>query len=282
MNVYKSPEGMKEIRDFCEGIFRKWPAAHERKEISAEGYRTNIMISGPEKSAPVILLHGTSSNSASWMGDVSRLSEKFRVFAVDIPGEPGLSDEMRIPFTDGGPAAWLGSVLNALDIESAHMVGMSLGGFYSLAFGTAHPERVRSLSLFAPSGLAGVKISFIFRAIPLSMMGDRGLRKINGIVSPEVDIPEEMFQFGRLTAKHFRPIMEAIPILTDEELGRLTMPVMYYGGTRDALLKTRPAAERLKKLVSAARINVIEGGGHTIIGKTEEVLRFIEEAEEKT
>ena len=173
--AFKSKEGKALIRGFCEKTIRNWPVKHERLNVSASGYKTHIIVSGPADGEAVILLHGTGTNSASWMGDVPGLSEEFRVYAVDIPGEPGLSDEQRLSMAEGDPPGWLEGLFESLGLEKAHLIGMSLGGCFSLMFGAAHPEKVSSMTLLAPPGLAAARLSFHFKALPLMFLGDLGL-----------------------------------------------------------------------------------------------------------
>jgi pimeloyl-ACP methyl ester carboxylesterase len=50
---------------------------------------------GQPDAPPLVLLHGAGFNSISWMGDVATWAQRFRVFAVDIIGHPGLSAPTR-------------------------------------------------------------------------------------------------------------------------------------------------------------------------------------------
>ncbi len=52
---------------------------------------------GAESVPPLLLLHGSVANSAMWMGDVAAWAPHFRIFAVDIIGDAGLSAPSRPP-----------------------------------------------------------------------------------------------------------------------------------------------------------------------------------------
>lgn len=60
-----------------------------------------------------------------------------------------------------------------------------------LHFATRFPERVEALSLIAASSLTPQKRSFIFIALPLVMLGDWGLTRINELVCGGVKLPEK-------------------------------------------------------------------------------------------
>ena len=102
--------------------------------------------SGP----PLVLLHGGLGDSGLWEPVVPLLAERFRVIRSDL----------RFFGRSTGPAApwsWhedVIGVLDALGIERATLVGLSLGGRIAIDTALAHPERLTALALVAP-GLAG-------------------------------------------------------------------------------------------------------------------------------
>ena len=107
---------------------------------------------------PLILLHGAGANTTMWMGDVASWSQDFRVYAVDIPGEPGESAPVRPPRVGDTYAEWLDDVLAGLSVERAAFVGNSLGGWHALDYAIRRPAKVEKLVLLAPaySNRAGV------------------------------------------------------------------------------------------------------------------------------
>jgi pimeloyl-ACP methyl ester carboxylesterase len=99
---------------------------------------------------PAILLsHGYGATSQMWAGQVSEFEADFRVITWDLRGH-GQSDSPEEP-SDYSREAAVGdmrAILDACRIERAVIGGLSLGGYLSLAFHLAHPERVRALMLF--------------------------------------------------------------------------------------------------------------------------------------
>jgi len=101
-------------------------------------------------SGPTVLLsHGYSATSAMWRPQLDALSARYQVVTWDIRGH-GLSDS---PADDAfySEALSLGdmaALLDAVGADGAHIGGLSLGGYLSLAFHVVHPERCRSLLLF--------------------------------------------------------------------------------------------------------------------------------------
>ncbi|MDR0569931.1 MAG: alpha/beta hydrolase, partial [Clostridiales Family XIII bacterium] len=94
-----------------------------------------------------LLLHGSNSNSAFWFPEILALSADFRVYAVDILGEAGNSEEYRLDLGGDGFADWLGETQEKLGVGKAALAGNSLGGWVALKFATVRPERVSRLIL---------------------------------------------------------------------------------------------------------------------------------------
>ena len=102
--------------------------------------RTHVLTAGKAGMPDLVLLHGTSANSAAWFGFLPHWNEHFRIYALDIPGEPGLSDERRPHLAGGGLTRWFGRAVAALGLERFHLAGMSLGGWLSLDWGVHQPQ----------------------------------------------------------------------------------------------------------------------------------------------
>jgi pimeloyl-ACP methyl ester carboxylesterase len=87
-----------------------------------------MLTAGQDSKPPVILLHGSCSNSAFWFPEIMALSNEYRVYAVDIIGEAGNSEEYRPDINSDAFALWMKEVLDSLSLERPIMIGNSLGG----------------------------------------------------------------------------------------------------------------------------------------------------------
>jgi pimeloyl-ACP methyl ester carboxylesterase len=95
---------------------------------------------------PLLLTHGYSSTSAMWQGQVAALSKRHRLVLWDMRGH-GQSDYPGDPsaYSEALTVADMAALLDAVGADNAIVGGLSLGGYMSLAFYRAHPERVRAL-----------------------------------------------------------------------------------------------------------------------------------------
>ncbi|MFI9637199.1 alpha/beta hydrolase [Nocardia sp. NPDC051929] len=104
----------------------------------------------------VVLLHGGgpgASGRSNYSRNIEALARRFRVIVPDMPGY-GRSTK-RIDQSDpfGDLAAAVGGLLDALDIDSAHLIGNSYGGAAALRLAMDRPEKVRKLILMGPGGV---------------------------------------------------------------------------------------------------------------------------------
>jgi pimeloyl-ACP methyl ester carboxylesterase len=123
--------------------------------VEVDGLRIHCLKAG-EGDAPVLLLHGGGYDSASlsYKHSIGPISEHHRAFAPDWPGY-GQSDKPRMEYTTEYYVGFLGRLMDALGLEKASLVGISMGGAISLGFSLRSPQRVEKLVLVDSHGLGG-------------------------------------------------------------------------------------------------------------------------------
>jgi len=99
---------------------------------------------GPEDADVLVLSNGVLMSTASWAAQVPVLSKEYRVLLYDCRGM-WQSEHPPGPYSMEMHADDLAALLKELDIEKAHIGGISYGGEISLIFGMKYPELTRSL-----------------------------------------------------------------------------------------------------------------------------------------
>lgn len=108
------------------------------------------------KGPTVILLHGSDNDWHEWKKNLVSLAQNFHVYAPDLPGF-GLSQAPEMPLSAPWGVSFLKNFMEALNIDSTHLIGHSLGGLLALSFALDSPERVKKLVLVASAGLGEMK-----------------------------------------------------------------------------------------------------------------------------
>lgn len=149
-SVWKSSEGERIVRERYLEILKSWPVPNQQLRIPTCQGETFVIACGPQGAPALILLHGSVANSASWMGHVASWAQHFRIYAVDLIGDAGLSAPSRPPLATDAYALWLDDVMRELSLQRASMAGISLGGWVALDYTTRRPHRIDSLVLLCP------------------------------------------------------------------------------------------------------------------------------------
>ena len=262
------------IHERYRALLRLWPVASEHLTVPTRLGETFVVASGPAGAPPLVLLHGSGATSAMWLGDVSSYVESHRVYAVDIPGEPGLSAPARPPMASSAYSDWLGEVLDALGVKQARLLGISLGGWLAADFATRHPDRVERLALISPSGIGKQKLGIALLTLFLLPLGRPG-RKLSLRLVLGTTPPPAMTEFVLFIHKHFRARRETVPVLSDEALATLTMPLLAIVGGRDALLDSAETQARLERHAPAATVVLLPSAGHLLPSQADRISRFL-------
>jgi pimeloyl-ACP methyl ester carboxylesterase len=101
----------------------------------------------------VILIHGFTESKEIWDAYSKTLSKKYRVICPDLPGHgesPCAGDTHTMEFM----AELMAGIMDQRSIKEAVITGHSMGGYVSLAFAAAYPERVKGLCLFHSTAYA--------------------------------------------------------------------------------------------------------------------------------
>ena len=121
------------------------------------GYSVRYEIAG--RGEPVVLVHGLSGSTRWWSRNIPALAERYSVYLLDLLGF-GAMRSLRSRFVLAEAASWLSAWMEAVGLESAHLVGHSMGGYVCVRLAARRPEVVRRLVLVAPAGVPAGRSMF--------------------------------------------------------------------------------------------------------------------------
>ena len=119
---------------------------------------------------PVLLVHGLGGSVNFWKPNIEPLSEFYRAFALDLPGH-GLSDKSDFPFSPDYVTELIASLLDSEGVQSASVIGRSMGGLISIAFALAYSQRVDKLVIVDSGGL-GTDLHWLLRLLTVPLLGE--------------------------------------------------------------------------------------------------------------
>lgn len=222
---------------------------------------------------PMLLIHTVGQSLYTWRGVFNLLSVRYRVIAIDLPGF-GYSDRPEsFGFGVEDYAEVIGRFMDALGIESAHIMGFSMGAAYAARFALQHPERVGRLVLLSPGGLTQ-EMPLSIRMIDSPLFGFVAGMLYN-MSTVEKLLNDAVFDLTNITPdvveEYYKPIADsvsrrcvrhALQCFDDEpliaRLRDIEVPVLILTGGED---KWHPANSQQMELMHSA----IKDCGYTLI-----------------
>lgn len=235
--------------------------------INADGVASRVRVTGD--GPPVLMLHGTGLSGAVWRGlGYAGEDTGFRAIAPDLRGHgrsdaPTTSDAYRWDAFVGD----LIGVLDHLSLESAHVLGYSLGARIGLELAIRAPERVKSLSLLGANHtrLAGVADELFFPGSH-NVLRDQGvaafLKRWELASGQRIDA-ETAFALGRTDAQALAALFKALEQTTDlfeDDIRAIGVPTLLVAGTADRHQWT--ASAELARILPHATLISLPGVDH--------------------
>lgn len=262
---------------------RRQPAIHKR-EVTLHGRKVAYRTGG---SGPLlVLIHGITSNSATWDRVLARLARRYTVVAPDLLGH-GRSDKLRDDYSVGAHANTMRDLLDELGHAQATFVGHSLGGGVAMQIAYQYPERVERLVLVAPGGF-GREVTPLLRAASVPGSGRvLALAAWRPIVEAGTALKQALGKLGVRGNTDLEEVGRAYALLADRtaraaflhtlrsvvdhhgqrvaalhRIGAATRhPVMIIWGDRDRIVPLRHG-QRAHDRVGNTNLTVFSGSGH--------------------
>lgn len=240
---------------------------------SSDGTRIHYQVTGRPGAPPVLFIQGLGAGKSGWLLQRIATAPWYNAIALDNRGA-GRSDKPHGAYSLEQMADDAIAVLDHAGVESAHVVGASMGGAITQIIGVKYPERTRSLTLACTAGA-----NHPWREEMLTEWRDSALAHGMGAMSREA----ARFVIG---PRSFRRLLPAIGWLGPLSLGRpahafagqvdaildvdqsmadevekIDVPVMVLAGNQD-ILTPRGDSEELAERIPTAELVVISGAAH--------------------
>ncbi len=247
--------------------------------VDVDGIRAHYVVAG--NGPPVVLLHGLGASVVAWRDNIMPLAARFTVYAVDIPGH-GDSAKPSMAYTLDEGVDFVTGFLDAMGLETAALVGNSMGGLIALRAALEHSDRVSHLVLVDTAGL-GREVSLFLRLMSVPLLGEvlerssaKGAEAMLRVVFSGRDLitPELTDELTRVRTspgakravlrmlRHgvgFRGVRPHVRF--EDRLAGLSAPVLVVWGEEDRVFPVTQAVDAARDAPSV-RLAVIPGCGH--------------------
>jgi pimeloyl-ACP methyl ester carboxylesterase len=257
--------------------------------ISLSGTGTEVRVQVVGEGDPVLFLHGASNSGSTWAPLVAHLQD-FSCLIVDRPGT-GFSAAYAVTADDlpRFGARLLPDLLDALEIDRAHVVASSFGGHLALRSAAAAPDRIhRMVQMAAPAAvpeqvlppfMKALKYSLVRKLVnvlPPSRLANRSImRQMGHGASLDADrIPVAWFDWYQALGQHTDTMRleghmigaEILPnlaslTLTEDLLGSVTTPTLFLWGEDDGF-GGEDNARLVTGMMPNAELTMMPDSGH--------------------
>jgi pimeloyl-ACP methyl ester carboxylesterase len=289
LRVFKTNDAETRYRAIYDQRIHDWPVPCEELDVLTRFGATHVIASGPADSRPLFLFGAMMVGATQWRASVAELSHHFRVFAVDLIGEPNKGEPSRSISTRQGYADWFTDLLNALKIERASIVGNSYGGFLALSQASLTPERVDRIVLLSPAEtLAPIGWKFYAHMLSLGFLGllpsfrTRAFAAMMSWVANGIPIhphDESIVELMKISVLEGRPAGLVRPrVFSRAELAGIRAPTLLLIGDKEVIYPPRVALRRALARMPGLEGAIVPGANHmTAMAQPEAVnARIIE------
>ena len=248
---------------------------------------------------PLLLIMGLGSDLTSWIFQIPEFSKKYQVIAFDNRGV-GRTDAPDVPYSTAMMADDTTGLLDALGIEKAHVLGLSMGGFIAQELALKYPQRVKSLVLAATAAgpyswathVLGIRIRLAQEGVKQETLITLRLSWLftdKFFDNPEIvrTVTDIMLAnpYPQPVHGYTRQFAAANEHDTRDRIGQITAPTLVLVGKEDMLLPVK-MSEDLAAGIPNSELVVLEGGGHgflvEIAGRfNQAVMDFLTNVEKK-
>jgi pimeloyl-ACP methyl ester carboxylesterase len=247
----------------------------------------------------VLLVHGWPTHSYLWRRQLPVLAERFRVYALDLPGFGASDKPSDVQYTLEFYTGILTGFLDAVDVRQVRIVCHDLGGPISLLWAARHPERVAQLVVLdtTPYPDLPIMVRLMLPAARLPGVGNAivsrsGLRFLlrvgtagKGVVTDELVAAYDGPYANEPAAR--RVLLRILAQLKADELrsvakglGQVTAPTLILWAEKDASAPVS-IARRMQTDIRGAVLNTIPDCGHFVTedqpnAVNERLLEFLE------
>jgi pimeloyl-ACP methyl ester carboxylesterase len=238
---------------------------------------------------PVLLIPGLGATSRSWDPIVPELGEKFSLILPDNR-DVGRSKGKRKPHCLSDFAADLLELLDLLQVQRAHVVGISLGGVIAQTLAVEHPSRVNRLILISTAHRFGPYLRDISMLLGQSLyrlpyaMFQRTIELLGtapAYYDTHADTIEERLRIARENRSPRSAVVRQLRCLAvsevDEPYYRILSPTLILAGEYDAMIPNC-YGKRMADVIPGSEFHVLPGCGHNAVEEMPQVVRpMIEE-----
>lgn len=274
LSVFRSAQGEALVMQAYDRLLSECDIPYEDLLLETRQGLTHVIASGQSGSPPLILVHAFYASAASWYRTIKRLSGKYRVYAVDIIGDPNKSKPVKPVRLASEYIDWFGQLLDQLKTGKCHFVANSVGAFHVANFALNEPKSVKTMTLIGPAATFVSIPKFYLNTFPGGMTGwEYPVRHAVKWIENGIPFDPHFNTLFYLLLKHGKSANQVFPaVMTDDQLKSIETPTLLIYGEKEVICDYRAAVSRARNLMKNVTVEIIPGANHITAASNPELV----------
>lgn len=237
-------------------------------------------IHGPSEGPPIVWISGWGNSYWLWFRQIPAFKDQYRCVIFDNRGA-GRSSKPDFPYTMDMFAEDTVGLMDSLNIQAAHIVGVSMGGFIAQQIAISNPEKVRSLVLISthfggPNAVSADNrtLAMMFASPTETVTMEQALKMRYSVAYSSKFIQENkalLKQIQTWVEQNPQPLSARLhqaaasyTFNVESEVKQISVPTLILQGSNDRMVPPKNA-EMLADSISTSKLALIEAGPHMSI-----------------
>lgn len=285
-SIYKNKDSKKKVISLYDSQLNNLEIPF--KDIYVDTYfgKTHIIKTGNKNGKPLLLFHGGNATSAYNLIICQFLLKDFLVYAVDIIGHPGKSDEVCLSSYGYDYGKWASNVIEGLGFNKMLCCAGSFGAGVLAKLMCYAPEKVERAVLYVPSGIHNaLAIKSANMAFPMMMYWLTGkksymMKCILPMAVSADNVDDTTYQTVKCSVDNVKIKMGMPSNVKEKDMRKCQVPTLVMAAEKDCLFPAKLVISRAKKIIPNCKTYLLKSRGHLHILTEQEkemMINFLNE-----
>lgn len=268
-SIYKSNQGKKIVQDLYDQQLNSIEIEYEDLYVDTRFGKTHVIKAGNVNGKPLLFFHGGNSTAPFSLKQSVYLTREYQVFAPDIIGHPGKSDQTSLsPYTlEYGK--WALDVIDSLGFEQIMCVGGSFGAGVLMKLMCVSPEKILKSVLVVPSGISNSSKVKIVSSMGIPMIAyiitkkEKWLKKaITPMIGSNKYIDTDIIDMVRIIFEHVKVKATMPSDIKASDIKNYKAPTLLFAGEKDILFSGKKVIGRARNIINNIEAHLLENCAH--------------------
>lgn len=268
MSIYKTQDGREKSLALYDRQLLKLGKPFADIFVKTSFGKTHVVETGDSGAPPLLVFHGGNSTTAYNLLMCRFLLEDFHIYAVDLIGHPGKSDEVCLSSRGYDYGQWASEVITQLGYDKMACFGGSFGGGVLAKLLCAAPEKVAKAVLVVPAGINNaLPLSSVKMMVPL--LRYRATKKESYLIQTALYmaldravLDEDTLDTIKDSFDHVKTKVGMPTNISEKRLSGYSAPTLVIASERDCLFPAKKVLPRAERIFRNCKTLELKGSGH--------------------